>query len=121
VLHLCWVHLRWPLLQCRLSPDGAVLHRRPDNSMLSGRFGCLPEMTVRNLTVDTVTPYLIERNLVGLDAIVEGDLEIIDVGRRNQSLKIVRRRGPSYVIKQPGEGELATGATIRCEAWFYTH
>jgi hypothetical protein len=89
--------------------------------MLSGRFGCLPEMTVRNLTVDTVTPYLIEHNLVGLDAIVEGDLEIIDVGRRNQSLKIVRRRGPSYVIKQPGEGELATGTTIRCEAWFYTH
>jgi aminoglycoside phosphotransferase (APT) family kinase protein len=89
--------------------------------MLPGRFGCLPAMTGRNFTVDTITPYLIERNLVGLDAIVEGDLEIIDVGRRNQNLKIVRRRGSSYLIKQAGEGEFATSATLRCEAWFYAH
>jgi Ser/Thr protein kinase RdoA (MazF antagonist) len=78
-------------------------------------------MTVRNLTVDTVVPYLVERNLVSVAAIVEGDLEVIDAGRRNQNLKIVRRRGPSYLIKQPGEGERATEATIRCEASFYNH
>jgi Ser/Thr protein kinase RdoA (MazF antagonist) len=78
-------------------------------------------MTVRNLTVDTAVPYLIERNLVSAAAIVEGDLEVIDAGRRNQNLKIVRRRGPSYLIKQPGEGERATEATIRCEASFYNH
>jgi len=52
-----------------------------------------------SLTVDTVIPYLIERNLVSVASIVEGDLEVIDAGRRNQNLKIVRRRGPSYLIK----------------------
>jgi Phosphotransferase enzyme family len=78
-------------------------------------------MTVRNLTVDTATPYLVEHNLVGVDAIVEGDLEIIDAGRRNQSLKVARKHGPGYLIKQPGAGDFATDATIRCEAGFYAH
>jgi len=76
---------------------------------------------VHNLTVDTVVPYLLERNLVSVAAIVEGDLEIIDAGRRNHNLKIVRRHGPSYLIKQPGEGEHSTDTTIRCEAAFYNH
>src|SRR5260370_10270444 len=78
-------------------------------------------MTVPNLTVDTVVPYLIEQQLVSAGAIVEGDLEVIDAGRRNQNLKIVRRRGPSYLIKQPGEGERGTDATLRAEASFYSH
>jgi aminoglycoside phosphotransferase (APT) family kinase protein len=88
--------------------------------LLSGVFeGRLPTMTVPNLTVDTIVPYLIEKNLVSAAAIVEGDFAAIDAGRRNQSLKIVVRRGPSYLIKQPGEGERSTDATLRCEAWFY--
>ena len=78
-------------------------------------------MTGRNLTVDTVVPYLVERDLVSAAAIVGGDLEVIDAGRRNQNLKIIRRHGPSYLIKQPGEGERATDATIRCEATFYRY
>jgi hypothetical protein len=74
-----------------------------------------------NLTVDTVVPYLIEQGLVSVDAIVEGDLEVVDAGRRNQNLKVVRRRGPSYLIKQPGEGERGTLMTLRVEAAFYRH
>lgn len=76
-------------------------------------------MTATNLTVDTVVPYLIARELVSARTVVEGDLEVIDAGRRNQNLKIVRRQGPGYLIKQPGEGERTTAATLRCEAWFY--
>jgi hypothetical protein len=74
-----------------------------------------------NLTVDTIVPYLIEQGLVSVDAIVEGDLEVVDAGRRNQNLKVIRRRGPSYLIKQPGEGERGTLATLRVEAAFYRH
>jgi hypothetical protein len=77
--------------------------------------------TFEKLTVDTVVPYLIERGFVSVSSIVEGDLEVVDVGRRNQNLKIVCERGPSYLIKQPGEGEPATDATVRCEATFYRH
>jgi hypothetical protein len=78
-------------------------------------------MRARNLTVDTVIPYLIERDLIRVTSIIESDLEVVDAGRRNQNLKIVRRRGSSYLIKQPGEGEGATDATIRREALFYNH
>ena len=76
---------------------------------------------VPNLTVDTVVPYLLECGLVNVAAIVEGDLEVVDVGRRNENLKVVCQSGQSYLLKQPGEGEPATEATIRCEAAFYTH
>jgi aminoglycoside phosphotransferase (APT) family kinase protein len=78
-------------------------------------------MIARTLTVDTVVPYLVERGLVSAAAIVEGDLQVVDAGRRNENLKVVRRRGSSYLLKQPGEGEPGSEATIRCEAAFYAH
>lgn len=78
-------------------------------------------MTGANLTVDTVVPYLLKRNLVSVAAIVGGDLEIVDAGRRNQNLIVLRRHGPSYLMKQPGEGERGTLATVRVEASFYEH
>jgi aminoglycoside phosphotransferase (APT) family kinase protein len=77
-------------------------------------------MTSVNLTVDTATPYLLANGLVDVAAIVGGDLEIRDIGRRNQSLKVVRRGGEGYLIKQAGEGEWATRATLRREASFYS-
>jgi Phosphotransferase enzyme family len=78
-------------------------------------------MKLRSLTVDTIVPYLVQRQLIDVSVIVDGDLEVIDVGRRNENLKVVSRHGPSYLVKQPGEGELATDATVRCEAYFYAH
>lgn len=74
-----------------------------------------------NFTVDTIVPYLVDQQLVSAEAIVAGDLEVVDAGRRNQNLKVVRRDGPSYLIKQPGEGERGTLATLRAEAAFYRH
>lgn len=74
-----------------------------------------------NLTVDTAAPYLLAHDLVTVAAIVDGDLEIVDAGRRNQNLKVIRRRGPSYLLKQPGEGERGTLETLRAEVAFYEH
>ncbi len=75
----------------------------------------------QNLTIDTVVRYLIEQNLLSAAAVVAGDLDVIDVGRRNQNVKIVRRHGASYLLKQAGEGEPGTTTTIRAEAAFYRH
>lgn len=72
-----------------------------------------------NLTVDTVVPYLIEQGVLSVSAIVAGDLEVIDAGRRNQNLKIVRRSGPSHMLKQAGAGESTTAVTVHSEAAFY--
>jgi aminoglycoside phosphotransferase (APT) family kinase protein len=73
----------------------------------------------KNLTVDTAAPYLLAHDLVTVAAIVDGDLEIVDAGRRNQNLKVIRRHGPSYLVKQPGEGERGTLATLAAEVAFY--
>jgi Ser/Thr protein kinase RdoA (MazF antagonist) len=88
---------------------------------MRGGHRLLPVISAPNLTVDSVVPYLVERGLVSAAAIVEGDLQVVDAGRRNQNLKVTRRCGPSYFLKQPGEGEYGSEATIRFEAAFYDH
>jgi hypothetical protein len=77
-------------------------------------------MPVRGLTVDNVVDYLIDRQLINAADIVDGDLEVIDVGRRNQNLMVTRKNGPSYLIKQAGAGEPGTDLTVRSEAAFYS-
>jgi aminoglycoside phosphotransferase (APT) family kinase protein len=88
--------------------------------VLPDRIGRLSEVTVEVLTVDNVIPYLLRRKLIDKRAIVEGDLEIVDASRRNQSLKIVRRNGRSYFFKQAG-AEPEARLTIGREAWFYSY
>jgi hypothetical protein len=69
----------------------------------------------RNLTVDTAVTYLLAHDLVTVASIVDGDLEIVDAGRRNQNLKVIRRRGPSFLVKQPGEGTaVVSRPCVRC-------
>jgi Phosphotransferase enzyme family len=88
-------------------------------SVRSGHATSAQTGKAKNLTVDTVVPYLLERDLVSAADIVEGDLEVVDVSRRNENLKVIRKRGMSYVLKQAGTGEPATDTTIRCEASLY--
>jgi len=88
--------------------------------VLPDRVGRLPEVTPEALNVDTATPYLLRRRLIDNRAIVDGDLEIVDASRRNHSLKIVRRSGASYFLKQAG-GDPTSRLTIGREAWFYSY
>ncbi|MEE8583250.1 MAG: phosphotransferase [Acidobacteriota bacterium] len=60
---------------------------------------------------------LIERGLVDVAAIVEGDLKVSDAARRNRNQRLERRRGPSYLIKRPEEGK---GRMLAAEAGFYS-
>ncbi len=52
------------------------------------------------LTQSEVAPYLLKRGLVSAESIVEGDLVVMDVSRRNRNYKVVSERGPSYLLKQ---------------------
>lgn len=60
--------------------------------------------------------YLVERGLLEREAIVDGDLTVADASRRNRNLKVFRRRGPSYFVKQPATPEPQATATLRREA-----
>lgn len=61
--------------------------------------------------------YLLDRGLLDVGAIVDGDLVVLDATRRNRNFKVLRSDGPCYLVKQ---GVDADGrATIAHEAAIY--
>ena len=69
------------------------------------------------LTSSSLIPYLLERKLLTAQAVVEGDLAVSAVSRRNLTYKFVSNKGPSYVIKQGADQEKA--GTVAHEAAVY--
>jgi|SRR5215217_729504 len=69
------------------------------------------------LTQPEVVPYLLHHNLIGTAPIIESDLLVADVSRRNRNFKVISDRGPSYLLKQ-GVGPSGT-ATVAHEAAVY--
>jgi thiamine kinase-like enzyme len=66
-----------------------------------------------------IVSYLMERELISMRSVVEGDLLVTDTSRRNQNYKVLCRRGASYIVKQ---GVTAEGAmTVAREAAIYEH
>ncbi len=68
------------------------------------------------LSQSEVAPYLLKRGLVSAESIVEGDLMVMDISRRNRNYKVVSERGPSYLLKQgigpEGRATLANEAAV---------
>lgn len=64
-----------------------------------------------------VVQYLLVRRLLDPRAIVGGDLQVLDVSRRNQNLKIITTQGPCYLVKQATSPD--TAATLSREAAVY--
>jgi Phosphotransferase enzyme family len=71
------------------------------------------------LDVDTVVPYLLDKKLIAPSAIVDGELRIISVARRNRNLRVEVQDG-GYLIKQPDVPEADGRSTLRAEADFHT-
>ncbi len=61
--------------------------------------------------------YLLGRKLISARSIVEGDLTIVDASRRNHNFAVLRKNGPSYLLKQGIDPERA--ASIANEARVY--
>lgn len=47
-----------------------------------------------------VIPYLLGCKLLGTEAVIEGDLVVFDVSRRNKNFKVITKNGPSYLLKE---------------------
>lgn len=69
------------------------------------------------LTDRDVVPYLLKGKLISTASIIEGDLVVTDVSRRNRNYTILREHGPDYLFKQ-GVGPEGR-ATIAHEAYIY--
>ena len=70
------------------------------------------------LTQRTVVPYLLQRKLISEQAIVEGDLAVVDTSRRNCNFEVISKRGPCYLLKQGVEPDGIK--TVRHEATVLT-
>ena len=72
------------------------------------------------LNVDNAAGYLIERGLMSVDSILNGDLIISSAARRNRNLRIKRKEEASYLIKQPDDPAGGAHQTLRAEAAWYS-
>lgn len=66
-----------------------------------------------------IAHYLADRELIGLDSIVDGDFLVVTVPRRNQNFKVIRRGAPGFFLKQVRDGTPEGVATLKCEAICY--
>jgi aminoglycoside phosphotransferase (APT) family kinase protein len=72
------------------------------------------------LDVDTATPYLMAQGLIDTAAVIDGELTITSVARRNRNLKVQGPAGKSYLIKHPDSAALGGDLQLHHEAAFYT-
>jgi 5-methylthioribose kinase len=71
------------------------------------------------ITIDNVTPYLLHQGLLNTESIVDNDLMIIDVSKKNRNLKIIREHYPSYLLKQSNIASEDSRVNIQREANIY--
>jgi len=73
-----------------------------------------------HLTVANVAHFLIGRGLLGAEAVVDGDLVVLDASRRNRNFKVVRDGGGGGLfVKQMRELQADAMLTLRREAACY--
>ena len=69
------------------------------------------------LAQENVARYLLDRGLLGPEAVLDGDLAIRDVSSRNRNFRVETRDGPSYLLKQALSPDAAS--TVAHEAGVY--
>src|SRR5215472_2528638 len=72
-----------------------------------------------HLTVANLTHFLIGRGLLSPDAVLAGDLIILDASRRNRNFKVIRGAEPGLFVKEMREGLPDAMMTLRREAACY--
>jgi hypothetical protein len=71
------------------------------------------------LSSRTLAPYLLDRGLVSPAEVVDGDLLIADMSRRNRNFRVQRGARPGLFVKQPNDWEPHSAETLRREATCY--
>jgi thiamine kinase-like enzyme len=71
------------------------------------------------LTQLEIVPYLLNRGFIKAEQVVDGELAVVDVSRRNCNFQVASQDGPSYLIKQ-GIGPEGL-ATVAHEASVYRY
>lgn len=84
---------------------------------------CLTALFLLNnnmmITPANLSYYLIDKGLVSTQSVVDGDLMIVEVTRRNRNFKIIRHQQQSFFLKQIQNWEPLAIATLQREATCY--
>src|SRR5271170_2416198 len=72
------------------------------------------------LNIDNATAALMERGWLDPESVVSGDLSISNAASRNRNLRVRRRDGVGYLIKQPDDPFLAGRESLEVESKYYS-
>ena len=72
------------------------------------------------LTAANLVHYLLDRAFTGVESVVDGDLRIADLSRRNHAFKVTFRSRPGYVVKQIKKWRASNIDSFETEALWYT-
>jgi hypothetical protein len=71
------------------------------------------------LTSKTVIHYLLDRSLLPATAVVDGDVVVVEVARRNNNYQVRRRQGPGLFVKQTRAWDPPATLALKREAFCY--
>jgi hypothetical protein len=71
------------------------------------------------LTGENIVHYLIDRNILSAESVVDGDLIVMDMTRRNRNFKILRKGEAGYFVKQVKNYEPSALSSLTREAQSY--
>lgn len=73
------------------------------------------------ITIDNVVEYLLQRKLMNIESIIDGDLRIVDISRRNRNMQVnSTRSGINYIVKQPNISDYYAVKTVGVESKLYS-
>jgi thiamine kinase-like enzyme len=72
------------------------------------------------ITIDNVLQYLLKKGFIDTKSTLGKDFDLIDASsKRNRVLKVIRKHGKSYIVKQPCTSDPYSKERIRTEAILY--
>ena len=71
------------------------------------------------INIDNVVPYLLEHKLINVKSIVDGDLQIFDISRKNRNIRLMRKNNTSLLLKQSIQNDISSSIALKREALLY--
>ena len=71
------------------------------------------------LTAENIVHYLLDRNILSAESVVDGDLTVVDMTRRNRNFKILRKTDAGYFVKQVKNYDPPSLSSLAREAQSY--
>ena len=62
---------------------------------------------------------MLEHKLINVKSIVDGDLQIFDISRKNRNIRLMRKNNTSLLLKQSIQTDISSSIALKREALLY--